>query len=406
VPPPHRFVASAIAAVYVSAALPAHAEGIGVIAAGVAGQDRAAVAAAMVAAIGARGRVVGDAIGDARSRLAAGAVSADTLARFRRVRDMVDEGWRGYLRVQIDFAQRRLAAARGEAEALVALPGGAELYADATLRLGVVLQHRRVAEAPAVLALALALDPARPITLAEFSPDVVEAADAVRATPAALQRVHVVTSPPGARVSIDGTELGVAPLDAQVTRGQHLVVARAPLHRAAVRGVVVDGARTVELALDRDDDAAQLAAGATPGLPAPDEQALIDAALRFAELDEVAVAAIADRQGGPALVVQRCAGVPARCTSMIEIGYGDRAGLAAAAREAWRAVAAGALGAPPTVIGVRVLRAPPSRCQLCRNPVVWTGVGAIVVGAVVAIVVAAGARPAPVVTVDGHDFGR
>jgi hypothetical protein len=384
---------------------PARADGVGVIAAGA---DRAAVAAAVVEAIGARGRVVGDAVGEARAQLAAGAVPRETLARFRHVREMIDEGWRAYLRVQIDFAQSRLAAARTEAEALAALPGGTELYADAALRLGAVLQYRRIADAPAVLALALALDPERPITLAEFSPDVIEAVAAVRATPAAIQRVHVTITPPGAIVSIDGAELGRAPLDAQVTRGQHLVVARAPLSRAAVQGVLVDGAAGSELtvALDRDDDAAQLAGGAAPGLAEPAEQALVDATGRLADLDEVVVAAVSDRRGGPTLVVQRCAGVPARCTAVVEIGFGDRAGLAAAARDAWQATQAGTLRYPPSVIGGSKSRPAPPGCRLCRSPLVWTGVGAAVLGAVITIVVTSGAKPPPIVTVDGHDFGR
>ena len=98
------------------------------------------------------------------------------------MREQIDEGWRAFLRVQVDFAASRLATARTDAEALVALPGGAQLYADAALRLGAVLGHLgRTAEAQAILALALALDPDRPITLAEFSPDVVAAVDAVRA---------------------------------------------------------------------------------------------------------------------------------------------------------------------------------------------------------------------------------
>ena len=389
----------------------AHAEGIGVIAAGVGRDDRAAVATAMREAIGARGRVAGDAVGEARAQRAAGAVPVATLARFRRVREMIDEGWRAYLRVQIDFAQSRLAAARTEAEALVALPGGTELYADAALRLGAVLQHRRIADAPAVLALALALDPERPITLAEFSPDVVEAADALRATPAvpaALQHVHVATTPPGAIVSVDGKELGRAPLDAQVTRGQHLVVARAPLHHAAVQGVLVDGAAAVDLALPLDSDAAavQLAVGAEPGLAEPAEQELVDAALQFADLDEVLVAAVGDRRGGPTLIVQRCAGSPARCTAVVEVGFGDRVGLASAAREALRATQAGELRYPPSVIGAIKSRPLVSGCRLCRSPLVWTGAGAIVLGAVIAIVVTAGSKPPPVVTVNGHDFGH
>jgi hypothetical protein len=382
----------------------AHADGVGVIAAGAGREDRAAVAAALVEAIGARGRVVGDAVGEARAQLAAGAVPSATLAQFRRVREMIDDGWRAYLRVQIDFAQNRLAAARSEAEALVALPGGAELYADAALRLGAVLQVRRIADAPAVLALALALDPDRPITLAEFSPDVVDAVAAVRAAPAVIQRLHVTAAPAGALVSVDGKELGRAPLEVQVTRGQHLVVARAPLYRAAVQGVVVDAAAAVDLALERDDDAVRLAGGAEPGIAAPAEQALVDAALQLADLDEVVVAAVGDRRGGPALTVQRCAGAPARCTAVVEIGYGDRAGLTAAAREAWQAAQGGTLRYPPGVIGAIKPPPPAPRCQLCRSPMVWGGVGAVVLGAMIAIVVTSGSKPAPIVNVDGHQF--
>ncbi|MGH2897113.1 MAG: PEGA domain-containing protein, partial [Solirubrobacteraceae bacterium] len=325
----------------------------------------------------------------------AGAVPMATLVRFRRVREMVDEGWRAYLRVQIDFAHNRLAAARAEAEPLVVFPGGAELYADAALRLGAVLLYRRVPEAQAVLALALALDPDRPITVAEFSPDVVEAVDAGRAAPAAFQRVHITSAPAGAIVAIDGKELGRSPLDAQVTRGPHLVVARAPLHHAAVEAVVIGEPATVELTLDNDDAAARLAAGAEPGLPPAAEQQLIDAALRFADLDEVVVAAIIDRRGGPTLILQRCTGAPAagpsgeaRCTPVIEVGFGDRAGLAAAVREAWQAAQRATPHDAPTVVAESKQRPAPTGCKLCRNPLLWTGIGAVVVGTAIAIVIA------------------
>jgi hypothetical protein len=404
----------------------ARADGTGVIAAGT---DRAAIAAALADAIaatgGGRARIVGDAVAEARAALAAGAVPAASLARFRRVRETIDDAWRAFQRVQIDLAQSRLTAARAQAEPLVALPGGAELYADAALRLAAVLQYRRIADAPAVLALALALDPGRPITLAEFSPDVVDAVAAVRAAPAAIARVHIAARPAGAIISVDGRELGAAPLDAEIARGQHLVVARAPLHRAVVRAVTVDASAgagasngtaagtaagtAIDLVLEPDDAAARLAAGAAPGLAAPAEQALIDAALELADLDDVVVAAVTQRRGGPALAVQRCAGAPARCTAVAEIGFGDRAGLAAAAREAWRAVQGGALGGalgePPGVLG-DVRREPPPGCPLCRSPLVWTGVGAAVIGAVIVIAVTSGSKPPPILTVDGHGFGR
>ena len=83
-------------------------------------------------------------------------------------------------------------------------------------------------------------------------------------------------------------------------RGQHVIVARAPRHRAAVRGVAVeDAAASVTLELAPDEDALRLAAGAERGLSEAAAQALIDAALRFADLDEVAVVADTTRRGGP-----------------------------------------------------------------------------------------------------------
>jgi hypothetical protein len=270
------------------------------------------------------------------------------------------------------------------------------------------MQYRRIPEAQAVLALALALDPARPIALSEFSPDVVDAVAAVRAAPAALQRLHVAARPAGARVAIDGVELGAAPLDAQVVRGQHLVVARAPLHRPVVQGVLVDGPAAVDLALDPDDDAVRLASGPEPGLAAPAEQLLVDTAAAFADLDDVVIAAVSDRRGGPALVVQRCGGAPGgvRCTPPAEVGFGDRAGLPAAAREAWRTVQDGALTERPLVISGIRRDTVFAGCRLCRSPWVWAGAGAAVLATLIAIAASSGSQPPPVVTIDGHGFGR
>ena len=174
-----------------------------------------------------------------------------------------------------------------------------------------------------------------------------------------------------------------------------------------VQGVVVDGPAAVELALDTDETAVRLAGGAEPGLAEPAEQALVDAAVAFADVDDAVIVAVTDRRGGPALIAQRCSGVPARCTAAAEIGFGDRAGLAAAAREAWQTVQGGALSEPPRVIGdLRRQPPPPSGCRWCRNPLVWAGAGAAVVTAVIVLVVTSGSRPPPIVTIDGHGFGR
>ena len=386
------------------------ADGAGVIAAN--GPDRAAVADAMARALGGRSRVVPDAIAAARGALAAGAVPAEDLARFRSVREQVTEGWRAYLRVAVESAQLRLSGARTEAEGLLAVPGGAEVYADAALRLGAVLGHLgRKAESQAVLALALALDPDRPLTLAEFSPDVLDAVEAARRAPAPIRRLRIETQPPGALIRVDGADVGRSPVEVEVVRGQHVIVARSPLHRPTVRGVAVEDApASVSLELSRDEDALALAAGAERGLSEAAAQTLIEAALRFGDLDEVVVVADTTRRGGPTLLVQRCAapaaGGPARCSAVVELGYGERTGLPAAARAAWEAARTGELRYPPVVLGDRGGRPVDSdRCRVCRSPWLWTGVGvALAAGVALTIVATSSAKPAPVVGVDPSQF--
>ncbi len=386
----------------------AGADGSGVISASA--TDRTAVAAAMTQAMAGRAnRIIPDAVSEARAAIAAGAVPVETLARFRRVRDQVDEGWRAYLRVAVEVAAQRLASARTEAEALVALPGGPEIYADAALRLGAVLGHLgRTAESRAVLRLALALDPDRPITLAEFSPDVVALVDQARAAPVTMQKLRVTTSPPGVIVAIDGKDVGRSPLELDVARGQHVIVARAPGHRAAAQGVAVEAAAAVEIALDRDEPFDRLAGGATLGLVERAQQELVDAAMRFADLDEIVLVAETSRRGGPTLLVQRCAGIPARCSAVVDVGFADASGLASAARSAWQAARAGELRYPPSVLGERggvIVNG--GGCRLCRNPWVWGGVGAaLLVGTVITIFAVSGSSEPPTVAIDPGDYQR
>jgi PEGA domain len=383
----------------------AHADGAGVIAAQ--GPDRTAVASALANAMtGRAGRIVPDAIADARAAVAAGAVPIESLARFRRVREQADEGWRAYLRVAVESAALRLAAARTEAESLVALPGGAELYADTALRLGVVLDRLgRRTESQAILALAVALDPDRPITLAEFSPDVVDAIAAVRALPIARHKLHITSLPAGAQIAIDGTDVGRAPLDVDVTRGQHLVVARETFYAAAVRGISVDAPTSVTLDLARDDEVVRLDGGAARGMPESAAQELVDATLRYGDFDEIVLAADTSRRGGPTLLVQRCAGAPARCSAVVDIGYGDRAGLAAAARQAWEAARTGELRYPPSVLAERGGIKDAGGCKLCKSPGLWVGVGAaVVLGSVITYIALSSDKPPPRLTVDGRDF--
>lgn len=350
--------------------------------------------AALIAASGGR-----DGIAVARAALAEGAVPIETIARFRHVRELVDEGWGAYLQVSIDFAAQRLAAARTEAEQLAALPGGMELYADASLRLGAVLAKLgRDDESRAALQLALALDPDRPVTLAEFSPDVVEAVDAVRALPRVNQRTRITAD---GLISVDGKELGRGPLELDLPRGQHLIVARAPLFHPLARAVnITESASTFRLELERDEDASALAAG-----PGGDARAVAEAALRFGDFSEVVLAAPAERRGAPAILVQRCAGLPAQCTAVIEIGYVD-GGLAAAAHAAWQSATTAELRYPPSVFGERT--APPvAHRPLWKSPYVWGGAAVAAAAVVATVLVLTSSSPQPAhVLINPPDFTR
>ena len=101
-------VACAVAiAISISIHPTADAEGVGVVS--VSTSDRTASAAAMTGVLASRGeRIVDDALGEARRAMAAGAVPIEALSRFRRVRELVDEGWRAYLRVAGELAASRL----------------------------------------------------------------------------------------------------------------------------------------------------------------------------------------------------------------------------------------------------------------------------------------------------------
>jgi hypothetical protein len=381
----------------------ARADGSGVIA--TSNADRGRVGQAMAAAMTGRARrVAADAVTDARTAVAAGAVPVDQIAQFKRVKNLVDEGWGAYLRVAVEVAALKLANARTEAEALVAYPGGPEVYADAALRLGIALSHLgRKPEANTVWTLALALDPERPITKVEFAPDVVDAIEALRQQPQASGRIRVASSPVGAEVSIDGKFAGVTPLEVDVPRGQHVVVAKLPDHHHAVQGVVIaDGIPEVKLVLDPDRELVRL--GATADLSLAAQQELVDATMRYGDFDEIVLVAETSRRGGQALLAQRCAGIPAKCSAVVDIGF-ETGGLAAAARSAWEAIRIGELRYPPTVLGERGgVKVGGARCQICRSPWLWGGVGAALVAGIVTVVVTSGSKPPPVVGVDPGQF--
>jgi hypothetical protein len=180
------------------------------------------------------------------------------------------------------------------------------------------------------------------------------------------------------------------------------------MHTHAQAFAVSEGSGDVIVTLDPDAASAALSEGPRVGLADTAAQQLVDEVVRFADLDEVVIVASTDRRGGEALLVQRCAGLPARCTAVVELGYGDRAGLTAAARAAWDAVHAADLRYPPSVFadprlaGERVVH---HRCELCRNPWLWTGAGvAAVLGTIAIVAAVSGSHSPPTVLVQPPDF--
>ncbi len=407
------------------------------------------------------GAVVGDGVARARAARAHGAVAATQLAAMARVTEAGAEGWRAYLQVAVPFAASRLGKARSDAEALLPLPGGLELYADLSLRLGAaLLSLGRGEEAEDALALSLALDPLREVSLVEFSPDIVEAVERARRRQVPL--VPLTISLPeltGASVEVDGRAVGAArataasgaavlgalrparegelagvladvplsltsnapptgapssrsaggtTLQLRVPRGQHVVVVRRRGYEDAAQAVRVptEGAE-VTLSLVVDRGAAALAAPLA-GMSEEQATSLLESVLTFAEADEVWWLAASSRRGAPALLAQRC-GAGLRCTAVVEIGYA-RPGLPAALREAQAALGRGELRYPPSLPGdSRVL---PSRtpggedqCRLCRSPWLWAGVGVGVAVASAVLLFALGQeQPPPVLVVDPGDF--
>lgn len=372
---------------------------------------------------GARGggdvTVLGDGLALARSARGGGAVPAAQLAAMARVIEAGAEGWRAYLQVAVPFAASRLGKARSDAEALLPLPGGLELYADLSLRLGAaLLSLGRADEAEDALALALTLDPEREVSLVEFSPDIVEAVERARQRPAALATLQLETPGlAGASIEIDGVPLPRGALGSgpwyrvTVPRGQHVIVARHRDFEAAAQAVRVpaEGAEVVlRLGEDRIGRALTARSGGVAGMSEEQALSLVEGVLTYADADEVLLLAATSRRGAPALLAQRCGG-GLRCTAVVEIGYAQP-GLPAAMRQAWATLARGELRYPPSLPSdPRVLpdrtAGGEGKCRLCRSPWLWAGVGAAVAVSSAVLIYALGQeRPPPILTVDPGDF--
>ncbi len=378
--------------------------------------QRAQLLGAARALAGGELEVVGDGPALARAALARGAVAAERVRQLAVVAAAGAEGWRAYLQVALPFAASRLAKARSDAEPLLPLPGGLELYADLSLRLGaVLLALERRDEAEEALALARVLDPTRELSLVEFSPDIVDAIARVAARPAASAALTISTpGVAGVELELDGQRVGVtvargaaAPaLTLQVPHGQHVILARRPGFEPAAQALRVAGPAEWSLALTVDR-LGQVLTLPTLGLAEEQASALAEAVTTFADADETLWLAQTTRRAAPALLAQRCNSRP-RCTAVVEVGFAEP-GLPAAVRAAWALLQRGDLRYPPTLpIDNRL--APPrltrgdQRCRWCRSPWLWGSVGLALVGSAVLLATLAADDPPPVLIVDPGDF--
>jgi hypothetical protein len=339
-----------------------------------------------------------DALAAAAVAITAGAVPASRLERFTTVRTLAESGWQAFLDVQPAVAAASLARARADAEALLVLDGGPELYADISLRLGVVLDHNgKTDEGADAIRLALALDPTRELSTRVFSPSALNVVAAARTLAPATRRARLAGATPSrstVTIELDGAAPVPSPLTAELGLGHHVAIARAPGHAPRALAFTIDATSTTDLTIELDV-AAELEAvsgGLAAGASDARATAAVDAALRYGDVDAVVVVATAWRGDQPSLFLQRCASTPIRCTEITELGYGADTGLAAALRTGIADISTeGARLATPTLVGDRRLTGGGKpKCLVCR-PWVWAvGGGVVLAAAVLAIVLVDG----------------
>ncbi len=389
---------------------------------------------ALVAAIRQRGATPVVEVRRAALRaVAAGAIERDRLAAFRRAEQLGEAGWRSYLSVEGERGALELEGALAIAERVLDLPGGAALYADLALRLGAVRAHLgQVEAAAAAMRLSHRLDPHRGVPVEEFSPDVAQAFAEAQARQPVSHPVRLTAAAPQATIAIDGQAPQRAPATVVLEEGRHVAVARAPGHAPrALSFEVTEATPALVIELEEDRLRAALAQpwtqpATTTGRPGtlatrgPERlavsRAAADAAMVFAELDELVFAASVWRSGEPALLGQRCEAAPVRCTAVVELRFGRASALPAAAVELLARLTMLEPGAATLLAADRrVLEAEPRPaiargvnrgCRWCRNRWVWIGGGLATAAAVAGVLIwARDERERPVIRVDPCDFG-
>lgn len=414
-----------LAAVTLAGATPALADDVGVIAVRPAHSpvSLTQLQDALATALRARGDLaIANPSREARQRLAAGAVLADRLEGFTETAELMRSGWESYASVQYTFARSRLAEARQRARTLTDLAGGLELFAEVTLRLGVIKHELRDFEGAADdFRLAHRLAPTRPVTSDHFKPNIVTAFQAAVASAIPRRSVAIKRTPANVAVEVDGRAVPAGG-SIELEEGLHLMVSRRPGFRSEHTLVQVERSTSslaVKLerdlqsgALYADGPGGELAIGSDEG-PATRLAATI---ALFAELDGVVIAAAVWRNGEPTLVGQWCSGEPLSCGRAVEIRFAGSRGLTIATTELIDRARKEQPRFPITVLVDARLTNPEKRdigqvvtppTPWWKNKWLWIGVGAGVVAAgTAAIVLASPADPTVVIEVpDPCQFG-
>lgn len=361
-----------------------------------------------------------------------GAASQRSRTQVGALQQELAQSWRAYLSVSLDTAATGLNTVIRGALPLTVTHDGRALFVDALLRVGIVNVQRTDASAVAKqaaqdgIALALRLEPNRTLSLSEFSPDVVDLVEAIRKAP--VEQVELrVRSATAVQLNLDGVEFGALAANSSrtwpVSRGLHLLLVTDGVRRPQPRLIEVglNGA-AIDLVPEPDAVAETLRRDATRYTTGRDADDLLQALAMIGPTDAAVLVVATWKRGAPALVAQRCmfaasSDVAVVCGSPVEVGWdGTVAKLDAAAHELVQLLGPlPSLPAHPTSAPIAILTEPsarpptsstPTRCQWCRNPWVWTGVGAAVLAgaATVYLVTRDGTQPTPVVTINPNDF--
>ena len=326
----------------------------------------------------------------AKASLGRGEMRPTEKRQLDRAQTLLDEGWQSYLEVRASFAAARLAEARTVALRVAHLQEGRDLLAEISLRLGVIkLDLQRHAEANDDFRLAHHLAPGRSVTDAEFKPEAVAAFQVALARPASMH-ARVLISAPKRRQWINGVEVFGDTL--QLDEGLHLLVATSPGYhsRSKLLPISPGEGMPISMQLDLDPMAMRVlkgSAGVALGTVESEARLSADAMLQYSNTDTLVLVASAWRQGQPALLGQWCAGQPAQCSAVVEIGY-PSGGLRVATSELWRTMHRSKLRFPPTLqVDARLVsgegapekRKPKPHQPIWKNRWVWLGAAAIAV---------------------------